>query len=494
MTRRFLAVFAFFPIPSGRDTPLHGKSRATGAPMPLKPPRLPRSPDAELLVSAGVITLIIFLLDLRLPIGFAVSALYGIVILFGLFIRINGFAFWAALATTALTAVGAWLSPPGGTLLYAIVNRALTLIGVWVTAWLVSVYARVGRALDRSVKDLADTTFALDQAAIVAVTDVRGRIQYVNDKFVEISKYPREELIGQDHRLINSGYHPKEFIRDLWRTIANGRIWRGEIRNRAKDGSIYWVDTTIVPFLDESNKPYQYMAIRYDITDRKRSEERLREQAALARLGEMAAVVAHEVKNPLAGIRGALQVIGGRMPESGRDKAVVGDIVSRLDSLNDIVQDLLVFARPRDPNISPVPLMDLIRQTVSMLRRDPAQAGIDIGISGDQVVVPADPEQLQMVFLNVLLNAAQAQGGSGSIQIELSSDALAATVRLADNGPGIPPDVRARMFEPFFTTKSRGTGLGLPTAKRIIERHRGTLAIECPSSGGTIVIVKLPLQ
>ena len=119
----------------------------------------------------------------------------------------------------------------------------------------------------------------------------------------------REELLGRDHRIINSGHHPKEFMRDLWHTIANGRIWRGEIRNRAKDGSIYWVDTTIVPFLDEQRKPYQYMAIRYEITDRKRSEAQLREQAALARLGEMAAVVAHEVKNPLAEIKGAHIVV-----------------------------------------------------------------------------------------------------------------------------------------------------------------------------------------
>src|SRR6185503_21214185 len=162
---------------------------------------------------------------------------------------------------------------------------------------------RAEQDLQRSLKDLADIKFALDESSIVAITDQTGLIKYVNDKFCEISKYPREELIGQDHRIINSGYHSKEFIRDLWHTIANGRIWRGELRNRAKDGGIYWVDTTIVPFLDERRKPYQYMAIRYDITDRKRSEERLREQAALARLGEMAAVVAHEVKNPLAAIK-----------------------------------------------------------------------------------------------------------------------------------------------------------------------------------------------
>jgi len=428
-----------------------------------------------------------------LPLGIAICAMYGIVVLLGLFIRSPSYSVWAAVAATLLTAIGGWISPPGGVVLYAAVNRALTLVGIWVTAWLVSHYAHVGRALDRSVKDLADTNFALDQAAIVAVTDVKGRIKYVNDKFVEISKYPREELLGQDHRIINSAYHSKEFIRDLWHTIANGRIWRGEIRNRAKDGSFYWVDTTIVPFLDERGRPYQYMAIRYDITERKRSEALLREQAALARLGEMAAVVAHEVKNPLAGIRGALQVIGGRMPDTSRDKTIVGDIVSRLDALNAIVHDLLVFARPRDPQLGPVPLADLLESTIALLRRDPAFAGVEVAVSGDNPVVQADSEQLKTVFQNLVLNAAQATDGSGRVTVSIARDTQTASVAIADSGPGIPLDVRDRIFEPFFTTKHRGTGLGLPTARRVVERHRGTLDVECPPSGGTLVTVTLPL-
>ena len=345
----------------------------------------------------------------------------------------------------------------------------------------------------RTDTQLADLKRALDHAAIVATTDVSGKITYVNDKFCDISGYTREELIGQDHRIINSGLHSKEFIRDLWVTIANGRVWHGEIRNRAKSGQFYWVDTTIVPFLDERAKPYQYIAIRADITARKAAEQRLVEQASLARLGQMAAVVAHEVKNPLAGIKGAIQVLMSRRPPGDMETAVMRDIVARIDALNELIQDLMMFARPRPPRLSKVNLRHLIDEAIVMLRRDPAGASIEIAVEGDAGQVTADADLVRATVLNLLLNAAQAMGGQGCIRVLTGRRDAKWTLEVTDNGPGIPADIREQVLEPFFTTKARGGGLGLPIARRVAELHGGTLALAFPASGGTLVTISAPV-
>jgi PAS domain S-box-containing protein len=346
-------------------------------------------------------------------------------------------------------------------------------------------------AMADSLRSLDELRYALDQAAIVAATDQRGIITYVNDKFCEISRYSREELLGQDHRIVNSGYHSKEFMRELWRTIAHGDVWRGELRNRAKDGSFYWVDTTIVPFLNGQGKPRQYLAIRYDITARKHAEAQLREQAALAQIGQLAAIVAHEVRNPLAGLRASLQVIGGRVTEP-RDRSAIGAMIQRIDGLNDKVEDLLLYARPKPPRLQAVDVKAVVREVSASAQFSTGRADAPIGISGDDVNAAADPDMFRAALLNVVLNACQAADG-GEVEVHIGKSDRVCHVVVCDRGPGITREIRDRVFEPFFTTRVNGTGLGLAIVKRLMELQDGTVTLSERPGGGTVADVTIPL-
>jgi PAS domain S-box-containing protein len=454
-----------------------------------------RRSDRLIHTAAIVLSAAIFTTDLQLPLANAVGMLYVPVILLGLWTGWRRYPVVAAVSATtllALTTVVAWTAdvPP---IVY--INRPLMVTLCCVTAALVLQFKGLQRQSLANVDQLADIKRALDAAAIVATTDVSGRITYVNDKFVEISGYSRDELLGQDHRIINSGYHSKEFIRDLWRTIASGRVWHGELRNRAKDGHYYWVDTTIVPFLNERGKPYQYVAIRADITARKAAEEKLAHQAALARVGQMAAVVAHEVRNPLAGVKGAIQILMSRRSAGDAELPVMRDIVARIDALSELINDLMIFARPRPPRLARVELHAIIADAITVARRDPAAHAIDISIDGPGVTIDADGELIRAMLLNLLLNAAQAMAlPKGRIVLRTAQKGNAALIEVRDTGPGIPADIRTQIFEPFFTTKARGGGLGLPIARRTAELHGGSLTIDCPTEGGTVVTVQLPIR
>ncbi|MGB2716541.1 MAG: ATP-binding protein [Vicinamibacterales bacterium] len=453
-------------------------------------------------VFAPILLALIFWLDTLVPAGVAVAALYVTPPL--LFIRTG--RFWepivVAQAATILIVIGFYLSPEGGSLEIARLNRPVELLIVWISAGLVAYHRLIierwtrqlslNRAeLEESAVRLEELRQAIDQAAIVAATDQRGIITYVNDKFCEISKYSREELLGQDHRIINSGYHPKQFIRELWRTIAQGRVWRGEIRNRAKDGSIYWVDTTIVPFLDAHGKPRQYLAIRSDITQRKAAEAQLANQAALTQLGQLAAVVAHEVRNPLAGLRGSLEILRPRVGATPKEREIIQAMIERIDTLNAKVNDLLRFARPRTPVLQPVEADPLIREAIVSTQ---AAVGADcpvIEYSATPLVVRADAEMLRAALLNLLLNACQAGGSSIEVVSSVAGDRC--RIAVLDRGSGIPDEVLEHVFDTFYTTKKSGTGLGLPIVKRLMELQDGTIALRARSEGGTMAEITIPL-
>src|SRR5215468_5307906 len=284
-------------------------------------------------------------------------------------------------------------------------------------------------ALRESLKEIADIKFALDQSTIVAITDQRGIITYVNDEFCRISKYSREALLGQDHRIINSGYHPKEFIRDLWTTIASGEVWKGELRNRAQDGSIYWVDTTIVPFLNQQGKPYQYVAIRHDITQLKLAEEQIRLQtielqraAQLSFIGELAAGLAHEVKNPLAGIQGAVDILIRRRDANDPEREALEGIRHEVTRIDATVRALLDRARPRALSTVETSLVKLTSKAVTMARSQAIGAAalgrriqIEFEPPEQDIIVNADAAQIEDAILNLVINAIEAIEAEGRI-------------------------------------------------------------------------------
>jgi PAS domain S-box-containing protein len=373
-----------------------------------------------------------------------------------------------------------------------------------------------GDALERSLKELADIKFALDQSTIVAITDQRGIINYVNDEFCRISKYSREELLGQDHRIINSGYHPKEFIRDLWTTIAAGGVWKGELRNLAKDGSIYWVDTTIVPFLNSDGKPYQYVAIRHDITQLKLAEEQILKQAAelqraaqLSFVGELAAGLAHEIKNPLAGIQGGVDILIRRRDKNDPEREALEGMRHEVERIDSTVRALLDRARPRLVSVRASSLTEIVRRAVNLARaqvtnstsRD-RRVSIEFDPPDDPMTIHIDPAQIEDAVLNLIINAIEAANGEGEVTIHVarSEDNYAeefegeATVEVSDNGRGISEEDLTRIFNPFFTTRPGGTGLGLPAVRRIARAHGGGVEVRSSLGNGSTFTLHLPIK
>jgi two-component system, cell cycle sensor histidine kinase and response regulator CckA len=359
------------------------------------------------------------------------------------------------------------------------------------------------------IKELSDIKFALDESAIVAITDQTGRITYVNDKFCEISKYSREELIGKDHRLVNSEYHPKDFIRELWTTIANGKVWRGEIRNRAKDGSIYWVDTTIVPFLDERGKPYQYAAIRYDITEQKRIENQLLRAQRMESIGTLAGGIAHDFNNILAPILMATEMLqlNDTDRESRRWLAIIRENAERGA---DLVKQVLTFARGMEGERIPVQVKHIIKDLVKILKQTlPKSITVKQELETDLWVVQADPTQINQVLMNMCINARDAMPLGGTLALAAKNVSLDENyarvhfdaspgdyllITVSDSGAGIPPEIQERIFDPFFTTKEigKGTGLGLATSLTIVRSHGGFINVYSEQGKGTKFSVYLP--
>jgi PAS domain S-box-containing protein len=329
----------------------------------------------------------------------------------------------------------------------------------------------------------------------VIVIDQHGRVEAMNPAAERLFGYTLGELAGRNVSMLMPSPYREEHDGYISRYLATGNariigIGR-DVRGQKKDGSTFPLHLSVGEVTLRGAR--RFTGIVHDLSARAQMEEQLREQAALARLGEMAAVLAHEIKNPLAGIRGVVQVIAGRMPADSQDRAVMGEIVVRVDALNGMMRDLLVFARPPKPKLRRLEVVALIDSSAALMREDASMSKLAVDVAGTAPPILGDPDMLKMVFQNLLINAAHATDGKGRIRVDVTAAGGACSIAFTDNGPGIPADVRGKVFVPFFTTKSRGTGLGLATAKRFVEAPQGRISIECPPDGGTVVSVQLPL-
>jgi PAS domain S-box-containing protein len=364
-----------------------------------------------------------------------------------------------------------------------------------------------------AVEELEAFKRALDEHAIVAVTDARGRITYVNDKFCAISKYSRDELLGQDHRIINSKHHPKAFFANLWGTILGGRVWKGEIRNRAKDGSYYWVDTTIVPFLGPDGKPVQFVAIRADITERKLAEESLRQSQKLESLGVLAGGIAHDFNNLLTSILGNCNLGTMVLPPDSPALPYLDQIEKATMRAADLSRQMLAYAGKGKVAIVRVNLNRLVQEMTELLSVSLSKkAAIRYDLAPVLPEIMGDPTQMQQVVMNLVTNASEAiperESGiitlrTGEMMVEKGITTVPSipvglnpgryvTLEVSDTGIGMTPEVVARIFDPFFTTKFTGRGLGLSALLGIVRSHGGGLKVYSEPDKGTSMKVFLP--
>ncbi|MBF0387259.1 MAG: PAS domain S-box protein [Candidatus Omnitrophica bacterium] len=381
---------------------------------------------------------------------------------------------------------------------------------------------------------LRTLTRAIEQSpSSIVITDTKGAIEYVNPHFIEVTGYTAEEARGNNPRVLKSGEMPPEGYRQLWETLAAGRVWRGEFHNKKKNGELYWEDASITPVRNEKGETTHYVAVKEDITERKAAEEQLKlmkksldesqaqlfQTSKLATLGEMSTGLAHEINQPLGGIALVITMFRKYMEKKimSDDKLTAGikDIDQCIKRMTKIINHIRAFARQEELKIQEVYLAETVDSALGLLGAQLREHEVEV----ERVVaeglpnIKGEPFQLEQVWINAISNARdsmnekQARIARGEINVEGYRKKLVVTIAhdpaanrvvltFADNGIGVKDEIKKKIFDPFFTTKEvgKGTGLGLSISYGIIESHKGSIVIEGRENEGAVLRVTLPVD
>ncbi|HHH38838.1 MAG TPA: PAS domain-containing sensor histidine kinase [Sedimenticola sp.] len=364
----------------------------------------------------------------------------------------------------------------------------------------------------RVEEELRKLSQAIEQSpSIVLITDREGRIEYVNPKFVEVTGYTLNEVRGRNPRFLKSGETTADEYASLWQTVSAGGEWRGEFHNRRKNGELYWESASISAIRGPDGEITHYLAVKEDITERKRLEqeveERNRELArsqALTAMGRMASMVAHDLRNPLSSVKMTLQILGKSpgVEENAEARELRNISLEQIRYMEEILSDMLTYSRPDALKPEWITIDKVIAVAINLSHRRIEEFGVELSCHYHPGLptLHGDATKLRQVFSNLISNAVQAaseveQPRVGiDTMVELGESGTGIRVEICDNGHGIRDEDRERIFEPFFTTRSKGTGLGLAIVSRILEQHRASIRVEPNHPRGTCVSVVLPIN
>ncbi len=382
-----------------------------------------------------------------------------------------------------------------------VLNIAVFFAVAYVSSW-VSVRLRQTEQL------LAETSHSLEDLELLmgrivesltsglATLDADGKVSFWSRAAEEITGFRWDDLRGKKFLDIFPDAKGK-LIGDAGMKSRDSQPWRWEMKFLPANGMERTLGFSVSPLREKEKGRPGTMIIFQDLTRYREMEEQVKRADRLAAVGELAARMAHEIRNPLTSISGAIEVLGGETALKEKDQRLMQIVLRETDRLNQLLTDFLIFAKPNMPQFEEVGIDQLLQETSDLFSKSLGDRGAKVVLELEQgVTLQGDPKHLSQMLWNLLKNAQEALGGKGEIHVALKKGARESvtTIEIRDRGPGIPANLMDRIFQPFVTTKARGTGLGLAMVRRIVEEHGGSISVESAPGEGTTFRVKLPVE